>query len=50
MKEDCTHGRKGFALRSLKHALYANKAKQCVQTPLRRYDDEPTAKRLWEKV
>ena len=33
-----------------KHALYANKAKQCVQKLLRRYDDEPTAKRLWEKV
>ena len=33
-----------------KHAIYSKKAKKCVQTLLRRYYDEPTAARLWEKA
>ena len=33
-----------------KHAIYSKKAKNCVQTLLRRYYDGPTAAQLWEKV
>ncbi len=33
-----------------RHAIYSKKAKQCVQTLLRRYYDEKMASALWEKA
>ena len=33
-----------------RHAVYTNKAKQCVQKLLHRYYDETTASVLWEKI
>ena len=33
-----------------KHAIYTKSAKKCVQKLLRRYYDERTAARLWEKI
>ncbi len=33
-----------------RHKVYSKKARQCVQKLLRRYYDEDTARKLWEKV
>ena len=33
-----------------KHKVYSKNAKKCVQKLLKRYYDEKTAARLWEKV
>ena len=41
---------KDLPINRTKHKAYSKNAKKCVQKLLKRYYDEKTAARLWEKV